>query len=137
MSARMDDWTTGTEAIIYQSCAACGAKQYFRRRFCAACGTTDPIENRASGQGTVYGGPGPQSPIDMTMPVTMNSIDNSGSLTGHILSQGWAEPPDINRRSNTNHQRHSDRRSDAAGAARHQRDTSTKIQSHRSNLTRE
>jgi uncharacterized protein len=54
MSAGMDDWTTGTEAIIYQSCAACGAKQYFRRRFCAACGTTDPIENRASGQGTVY-----------------------------------------------------------------------------------
>jgi hypothetical protein len=51
--------------------------------------------------GTVYGGMGADSPIDMTMPVTMNAIDNSGSLTGHILSQGWAEPPDTNRRSNT------------------------------------
>jgi hypothetical protein len=51
-------------------------------------------------QGTVYGGPGPQSPIDMTMPVTMNSIDNSGSLTGHILAQGWDHGADTGRRSN-------------------------------------
>jgi hypothetical protein len=51
-------------------------------------------------QGTVYGGAGPQSPIDMTMPVTMNSIDNSGSLTGHILAQGWDHGADTNRRSN-------------------------------------
>jgi hypothetical protein len=52
-------------------------------------------------QGTVYGGMGADSPIDMTMPVSMNAIDNSGSLTGHILSQGWAEPPDTSQRSNT------------------------------------
>lgn len=51
--------------------------------------------------GTVYGGMGADSPIDMTMPVTMNAIDNSGSLTGHILSQGWAETPDTGRRNNT------------------------------------
>jgi uncharacterized protein len=48
------DWTTGTEAIVYQSCAACGNLQYFRRRFCCACGAPDPIEKRASGKGTVY-----------------------------------------------------------------------------------
>jgi uncharacterized OB-fold protein len=48
------DWTTGTEAIVYQSCAACGSVQYFRRRFCCACGAPDPVEKRASGQGTVY-----------------------------------------------------------------------------------
>ena len=29
------------------------------------------------------------SPIDMTMPISMNAVENSGSLTGHILSQGW------------------------------------------------
>ena len=52
-------------------------------------------------QGTVYGGMGSESAIDMTMPVSMNAVDNSGSLTGHILAQGWAEPPDLNRRSNT------------------------------------
>ena len=51
---RMDDWTAGAEAIVYQSCAACGSTQYFRRSFCAACGAPDPIEKRASGEGTVY-----------------------------------------------------------------------------------
>jgi uncharacterized OB-fold protein len=51
---RIDDWTTGAEAIVYQSCAACGSVQYFRRNFCAACGAPDPVERRASGEGVVY-----------------------------------------------------------------------------------
>ena len=54
MSPPIDDWTTGTEAIVYQSCAPCGRLQYFRRSFCAACGGPDPVEKCASGQGTVY-----------------------------------------------------------------------------------
>jgi len=49
------------------------------------------------GEGTVYGA---QNPADMTMPVTMNAIDNSGSLTGHILAQGWDRGEDTGRRSN-------------------------------------
>jgi uncharacterized protein len=48
------DWTAGEEAIVYQSCAACGSLQYFRRSFCARCGAPDPVETRASGEGTVY-----------------------------------------------------------------------------------
>jgi uncharacterized OB-fold protein len=48
------DWTAGAEAILYQECAVCGAKQYFQRGFCAACGATDPVQKRASGEGTVY-----------------------------------------------------------------------------------
>ena len=48
------DWTTGAEAIVYQCCAACGAKQYFRRSFCCVCGAPDPAEKRAGGEGTVY-----------------------------------------------------------------------------------
>jgi uncharacterized OB-fold protein len=48
------DWTAGTEAIVYQSCAACGGLQYFRRSFCTVCGAPDPQEKRASGEGTVY-----------------------------------------------------------------------------------
>jgi uncharacterized OB-fold protein len=48
------DWTAGAEAIVYQSCAACGNRQYFRRSFCSICGTPDPVEKRASGEGTVY-----------------------------------------------------------------------------------
>jgi uncharacterized OB-fold protein len=51
---RIDDWTKGAEVIAYQCCAACGAKQYFHRSFCAACGAPDPIEKRASGEGIVY-----------------------------------------------------------------------------------
>ncbi len=54
MNDKLADWTTGTEAIVYQSCAACGARQYFRRSFCAACGAADPAEKQASGAGTVY-----------------------------------------------------------------------------------
>ena len=48
------DWTTGAEAIVYQSCVVCGSLQYFRRSFCVACGAPDPEEKRASGAGTVY-----------------------------------------------------------------------------------
>jgi uncharacterized OB-fold protein len=51
---RIDGWTTGAESIAYQSCAACGARQYFRRSFCAACGAPNPEDKRASGQGVVY-----------------------------------------------------------------------------------
>jgi uncharacterized protein len=48
------DWTKGEAVIVYQCCTACGRLQYFRRSFCAACGAPDPVEKRASGQGTVY-----------------------------------------------------------------------------------
>jgi uncharacterized OB-fold protein len=50
----MSGWTTGEAAIVYQCCGACGARQYFQRTFCAACGAPDPVERRASGAGTVY-----------------------------------------------------------------------------------
>lgn len=48
------DWTTGIEAISYQSCRACRSIQYFRRSFCAACGSLDLDDKVASGEGTVY-----------------------------------------------------------------------------------
>ena len=48
------DWTTGEAAIVYQSCAACGSLQYFRRSFCVACGAPDPPQKHASGKATVY-----------------------------------------------------------------------------------
>jgi uncharacterized OB-fold protein len=51
---RIDDWTTGAETIVYQSCAACGATQYFRRSFCASCGAPDVQDKRASGEGVVF-----------------------------------------------------------------------------------
>ena len=54
MSGKNADWTTGAEAIVYPTCTACGARQYFRRSFCAACGAPDPVDQRASGEGTVY-----------------------------------------------------------------------------------
>ena len=54
MSETLAGWTRGEEAIVYQSCAACGTVQYFRRAFCAACGAPDPVDKRAGGAGTVY-----------------------------------------------------------------------------------
>jgi hypothetical protein len=52
------------------------------------------------GQGTVYGGLADYAPADMTMPVTINPVENSGSLTGHILAQGWRDEIVDRRRSN-------------------------------------
>ena len=54
MTDKLADWTKGAEAIVYQSCAACGSLQYFRRSFCVACGAPNPAEKRASGEATVY-----------------------------------------------------------------------------------
>ena len=54
MNERLADWIKGAEAIVYQSCGACGKVQYFHRTFCAACGAPDPVEKCASGAGTVY-----------------------------------------------------------------------------------
>ena len=52
--AKPADWTQGEEAILYQCCSSCGKVQYFRRAFCAACGSTELGQQRASGKGTVY-----------------------------------------------------------------------------------
>jgi len=54
MSERPADWTGGEPAILYQRCDACAGIQYFRRGFCAACGSTGLSEMRASGEGIVY-----------------------------------------------------------------------------------
>jgi hypothetical protein len=49
--------------------------------------------------GTVYGADEYPS-IDTTMPVSTNPVENSGSLTGHILAQGWRDEIVDRRRSN-------------------------------------
>lgn len=54
MTDRLADWTRGAEAIVYQTCDACGKIQYFHRSFCAACGATALTEKPASGKATVY-----------------------------------------------------------------------------------
>ena len=54
MSDKPADWTHGHEAILYQACGACRRVQYFRRDFCAACGSAKLAEKSASGEGTVY-----------------------------------------------------------------------------------
>ena len=53
-SGTLADWTTGHAAIVYQVCGSCGRSQYVRRAFCAACGSADIADKRASGEGTVY-----------------------------------------------------------------------------------
>ena len=54
MSERLADWTSGAQAITFQTCGACGHVQYFHRAFCAACGASELREARASGEGRVY-----------------------------------------------------------------------------------
>jgi hypothetical protein len=61
-----------------------------------------PADPRAAGdeqrgRGTVYGGTGGSGVADMTIPVPRgNPLENSGSLTGHILAQGWTDTPTPN-----------------------------------------
>ena len=55
MSAKLvADWTTGTEAIAFQTCGACRHVWYFRRGFCPACGSEDVATKSASGEGAVF-----------------------------------------------------------------------------------
>lgn len=54
MTGQPADWTQGEAAILYQACGSCGHVQYFRRGFCAACGSTAVAKKRAGGEGTVY-----------------------------------------------------------------------------------
>ncbi|GID30048.1 hypothetical protein [Paractinoplanes brasiliensis] len=49
--------------------------------------------------GTLYGTGGYET-IDATMPVSTNAVENSGSLTGHILAQGWHDEVVDRKRSN-------------------------------------
>jgi uncharacterized OB-fold protein len=53
-AATISDWTAGEAAISYQRCRSCGAVQYFRRAFCAACGGDELDTLHASGEGVVY-----------------------------------------------------------------------------------
>ena len=58
-----------------------------------------PQQRNVAG-GTVYG-TGGYEVIDMTVPVSTNpAVENSGSLTGHILAQGWHDEVVDRRKSN-------------------------------------
>jgi hypothetical protein len=59
-------------------------------------GVSGVPQQRASG--TVYGGSGGFP--EMTMQVPVSSLENSGSLTGHILAQGWSDTPQSPARGN-------------------------------------
>jgi uncharacterized protein len=55
MSAKpLADWTTGTQAIAFQTCDACRHVWYFRRSFCPACGSETVATKTASGEGVVF-----------------------------------------------------------------------------------
>ena len=51
---RLEAWTDARETIVYQSCSACHAVQYFRRSFCGACGGSELLDKSASGEGVVF-----------------------------------------------------------------------------------
>lgn len=48
------DWTRGGSAVLYQHCAACAQRWYFRRDFCPACGDREPATLASGGLGTVH-----------------------------------------------------------------------------------
>ncbi len=50
----VEDWTTGTPEIAFQSCGKCDNVFYFRRLFCPSCGTRAPETRKATGKGVVF-----------------------------------------------------------------------------------
>jgi uncharacterized OB-fold protein len=54
MMSQSAGWTSGEAAIRYQACETCRHVQYFRRAFCAACGSAKLFDERALGEGIVY-----------------------------------------------------------------------------------
>lgn len=48
------DWTAGVEAILIERCTACGHRAYFRRGFCATCGSDGVVLEESAGAGTVH-----------------------------------------------------------------------------------
>ncbi|MEU6072196.1 hypothetical protein [Micromonospora sp. NPDC047074] len=50
--------------------------------------------------GTIYGA-GTEGPGFSTVSFPTNAVENSGSLTGHILAQGWTDTPTEERSSTT------------------------------------
>jgi uncharacterized OB-fold protein len=50
----MNDWTTGTPAMLFQHCPHCEGTWYFARRFCPHCGAAEPQARNSAGRGQVY-----------------------------------------------------------------------------------
>jgi uncharacterized protein len=48
-----DSWTLGGTCLAYQACTACGARWYFLRTLCPACGSRDPRTAASAGLGRV------------------------------------------------------------------------------------
>ena len=98
------DWTEGHEAILYESCTACGKVTYFRRGFCPRCGAS-PVDVLASGGiGTVYAAttvvraPSPEwkavAPygivlVDLDEGIRVMTHGSPGLAIGERVSIGW------------------------------------------------
>lgn len=54
VSSQHLDWTDGAASFLFEHCPDCGAKQYFRRGFCASCGSRAVASVESAGFGTVY-----------------------------------------------------------------------------------
>ena len=53
-TARLPDWTSGTQKLVFQRCSSCHATWYFRRTFCPHCGVSAVVDAEASGKGRVH-----------------------------------------------------------------------------------
>lgn len=83
------DWTSGTEAIVYQACLRCKSVWYFRRQFCPSCGAADPVTKPASGRGTVYAetlvhrAPVPEAKGDVPYKIVLVDTDECFRMMAH------------------------------------------------------
>lgn len=83
------DWTSGIEAMTFQSCPACKSAWYFRRRFCPSCGAPDPVTKQAGGGGVVYAetlvhrAPVPEAREHVPYKIVLVDIDEGVRVMAH------------------------------------------------------
>lgn len=54
MTEAFADWTQGRPGVVFQACAECGRRWYFRRDFCPHCGSPHPADQPSACLGAVH-----------------------------------------------------------------------------------
>jgi uncharacterized OB-fold protein len=78
--------------LRYQTCAGCGAAQFYPRALCARCGGTDLTWRRSQGEGTVHAvtvvqrPPSPAFRTDVPYAIALVDLDEGFRLLANVLT---------------------------------------------------
>ncbi|MCW2241566.1 Zn-ribbon domain-containing OB-fold protein [Azospirillum canadense] len=84
-----DDWTSGVEAIVFETCDTCRSHWYFARNRCPACGAATVTRVPSRGEGTVCAvtsvsrAPAPELRAFVPYRVALIDLDEGVRVMGH------------------------------------------------------